>query len=282
MRGRFGEPVTNAARCYAWAFWQPVTNAARRDAWASAQGRCSSAGRWVVTIFCNVPTPVYRGATVTMLSKNAIRTSMCQRNLKSALRQQMRDTLAAMDSAAMATKSAAVCSALAATDQFADADVIMAYLFMPGELDIDEMVRGAFDAGKTVLVPRVESQVGRMTAIQCTSLQTGLSVSSYGIREPVGGEEFPARQIDLIIVPGLAFDRAGNRLGRGGGYYDRFLTQPGLTAVRCAVAFHEQLVECVPASPHDQPVDLLVTDKQVLQFEPTGAPPPSGKHEIQE
>lgn len=193
--------------------------------------------------------------------------------MKSALRQQMRDKLAAMDATTMSAGSDAVCKALAAMNLFAKAGVVMAYLSMPEELDVDEIVRRGPDAGKTMLVPRVEADVGRMIAIQCASLQAGLSVSSYGIREPVAGEEFPVERIDLIVVPGLAFDRAGNRLGRGGGYYDRFLAQPGLTAVRCAVAFDEQLVECVPAGPHDQPIDVLVTDKQVLRFDLPYAPP---------
>jgi 5-formyltetrahydrofolate cyclo-ligase len=64
----------------------------------------------------------------------------------------------------------------------------------------------------------------------------------------------------------MAYDRQGGRLGRGGGYYDRFLGQPGLRAVRCGLAFAEQVVDELPTAPHDQPVDIVVTDQEVLRF----------------
>jgi len=70
----------------------------------------------------------------------------------------------------------------------------------------------------------------------------------------------------LIITPGLAFDRTGNRLGRGGSYYDRFFEHKTLRAIKCGFAFDEQIVESIPTSEHDQPVDMLITDKEVIYF----------------
>ena len=114
-------------------------------------------------------------------------------------------------------------------------------------------------------------------------LEEGMIVNQ-GIREPAGGEAWPIEQIDLVVVPALAYDRSGNRLGRGGGFYDRFLAQPALRAVRCGLAFSKQVVQELPVGPNDHPVDLLVTDAEVLRFRPRptdrqgdDAPNPPGK-----
>jgi len=203
--------------------------------------------------------------------------------MKSAIRQQMRDRLAAMNPVEAARKSAAACDALTDLPEFAEAAVVMAYLCIRGELNVDRIIRRAWEAGKTLLVPRLETLAEPMIAVACSSLQVGLAVGKSGIREPVGGDEFPAQRIDLIVTPGLAFDRSGGRLGRGGGCYDRFLARPGVSALRCGVAFDEQIVERLPLGPHDQAVDLLVTDKQVLVFRRPGeATSPSGGPQRQE
>ena len=76
----------------------------------------------------------------------------------------------------------------------------------------------------------------------------------------------PFEEIDLVVAPGLGFDRKGNRLGRGGSYYDRFFTNKELKAAKCGFAFAEQVIETVPVTEHDMPVDMLVTDEEVLYF----------------
>jgi 5-formyltetrahydrofolate cyclo-ligase len=70
----------------------------------------------------------------------------------------------------------------------------------------------------------------------------------------------------MVVAPGLGFDRKGNRLGRGGSYYDRFFTNKELKAPKCGFAFSEQVIETVPVTEHDVPVDMLVTDEEVLYF----------------
>jgi 5-formyltetrahydrofolate cyclo-ligase len=74
-----------------------------------------------------------------------------------------------------------------------------------------------------------------------------------------------------VIVPGLAFDSRGRRLGRGGGFYDRFLSQPDLTAVTCGVALEAQILEDLPREPHDVPVDLLITEERTIRSHETDA-----------
>jgi len=77
----------------------------------------------------------------------------------------------------------------------------------------------------------------------------------------------PHEDIDLVIVPGLGFDRQGNRLGRGGAYYDRFLASPGMHAKKWAVAFAEQILDAVPHDDKDIPVDAIITDAGILRMQ---------------
>jgi len=111
-----------------------------------------------------------------------------------------------------------------------------------------------------------------MVAVTCRSIDDDeMLVDQFGIRTPKNGQMWPYEDIDLIVVPALAFDRQGNRLGRGGGFYDRFLAEPRVHAVTVGLGFAEQLVEELPTHHYDRPVDMLVTDQHVLRFNTVGS-----------
>ena len=105
-----------------------------------------------------------------------------------------------------------------------------------------------------------------MLPVEIHSLTTDLTPGGVGIREPAEGMPVPVSDLDLVVVPGLGFDGQGNRLGRGRGVYDRFLSHRDFRGVACALAFEEQFVETVPADPTDIKVDMLVTDVRVRRF----------------
>ena len=92
--------------------------------------------------------------------------------------------------------------------------------------------------------------------------------NQLGIREPIHGMPIPIGLIDLVIVPGLGFDPFGNRLGRGRGFYDRFLSMAEFRGVACGLAFEEQFVGSIPAGPLDKKMQMLVTDATVRRFDP--------------
>jgi 5-formyltetrahydrofolate cyclo-ligase len=142
----------------------------------------------------------------------------------------------------------------------------MMYLSLPHELDTSEAILCAWQMGKTVVVPKVSWQQRHMIPVQINSLETGFSEEVPGLRNPTTGAPVPFEDIDLVVAPGLGFDRKGNRLGRGGSYYDRFFSNKELKAAKCGFAFAEQVVETVPVTEHDVPVDMLVTDEEVLYF----------------
>jgi 5-formyltetrahydrofolate cyclo-ligase len=87
-----------------------------------------------------------------------------------------------------------------------------------------------------------------------------------GILEPPENELVAPKDLDMIFVPGLAFDRNGERLGRGAGYYDRLLAEPDIRAVLCGVCYDVQVMDCVPHEPRDHRVDMLVTESELLRF----------------
>ncbi len=106
-----------------------------------------------------------------------------------------------------------------------------------------------------------------MLPIQIDSLSDDLSESILGIREPADGMPIPLANIDMVIVPGLGFDTKGNRLGRGRGFYDRFLAHRDWAGVACGLALEDQVLDEVPVTDHDAKINMLVTDKAVRRFD---------------
>jgi 5-formyltetrahydrofolate cyclo-ligase len=187
--------------------------------------------------------------------------------LKKELRTTLRAKLGAITPEELRTRSAAACRLLCEQPEFRKAEVIMITLSLPHELDTTPLALRAWQDGKRLLAPKVSWEQRRMLPVEIRSLISDVRESPTGIREPVVGIPFPVADIDLVIVPGLGFDAAGNRLGRGRGFYDRFLSHPDFVGVACALGFEEQFVEKVPVSPHDIPVHMLVTDKTVRRFD---------------
>ncbi len=171
-----------------------------------------------------------------------------------------------MDPAEARRRSATICERIRSLEEFRRAAVVMVYLPIRLEVDTEPLIRAAWDAGKTVLAPKVNWRRRRLAPVEFHSLDEGLVPGRYGIREPVGGEAFPPESIDLVIVPAFAYDRRGNRLGKGGGFYDRFLASDALRATSCGAGFDEQLLDTLPINSQDIPVDLLVTDTELLRF----------------
>lgn len=146
------------------------------------------------------------------------------------------------------------------------ARAVFVYLSTEREIDTTPLVDAAWRAGKRVLAPKIDAAERAMAPVEIRAWSDCLP-GHRGIVEPIDGDPFPAADIDLVIVPGLAFDPRGYRLGKGGGFYDRFLADPRVRGCRCGFAFEEQVVARVPTEPHDQPVHCLITDDRVREFD---------------
>jgi len=143
---------------------------------------------------------------------------------------------------------------------------VMLYLSLPDEVDTSEVFLHAWQKGKTVAVPKVSWQQRRMIPVEINSLETDMSVGASGLRTPTTGRPIPLGEIELVVTPALGYDGSGNRLGRGGSYYDRFFSNEELRACKCGFCFAEQQVDSIPVSDYDVAVDILVTDEEVLYF----------------
>ena len=185
---------------------------------------------------------------------------------KKALRAQLRQRLQQLDAQDIHDRSQAAAQQLCQCKVFAKAQAVMLFLPMPHEVDAQPVAIRAWQMGKTVTVPLVSYEQKHMLPVEIRSLNEPMSTDRYGVRSPANGQPLPIDMIDLVVVPGLAFDREGHRVGRGGGFYDRFLAQPVFKGVTCGLCFDDQLLQEVPVVSHDVPLHMLVTDRQVLMF----------------
>ena len=186
--------------------------------------------------------------------------------VKEQLRNKLQRRLLEMSTEQRSEKSRRACRNLVSTPQFKNASAVMLYLSLPHEVDTSEAILYAWQLGKIVAVPKISWQQRHMIAVQINSLETGFSTSASGLRNPVTGVPMPFEEIDLVVTPALGFDKKGNRLGRGGSFYDRFFANDELRAPKCGFAFTEQVVDSVPVTRIDVPVDFLVTDEEVVYF----------------
>ena len=186
---------------------------------------------------------------------------------KEQLRQSLRQRLFGMSRQERIEKSRKACRNLISTDQFQSASTIMIYLSLPYEVDTAEAILRAWQLEKVVAVPKISWQQRHMLPVRIDTLETDFSTEVAGLRNPVKGLPVPFEEIDLVVAPALGFDSKGNRLGRGGSYYDRFFANKELKAARCGLAFGEQVVESVPVTERDEPIDFLVTDERTLYFD---------------
>jgi 5-formyltetrahydrofolate cyclo-ligase len=186
---------------------------------------------------------------------------------KRQVRKQIQQILAGIQPEVRLQKSRVICNEVLLSAEYKKASVVMLFLSMLHEVDTTAMILDAFQQGKTVAVPKMSWQQRHMIPVEIQSLDTGLQIDRMGLRNPTTGTPVPHEDIDLVIVPGLGFDRQGNRLGRGGAYYDRFLASPGMRAQKWAVAFSEQILDAVPHDDKDIPVDAIITDAGILRMQ---------------
>jgi 5-formyltetrahydrofolate cyclo-ligase len=186
-------------------------------------------------------------------------------NSKAVIRRQLRDTLAAMGETDRHARSAAACRLIIASPEFEAARVVMLYLSTPTEVDTAPLALRCWQENKAVVVPKVSWDQRRMLPVEITSLRDGLTTTGP-VREPIAGKPIPLDMIDLVVVPGLGFTPKGFRIGRGMGFYDRFLAQPEFNGLSCGLAFDQQVVEELPVLDHDVPLSMLVTDRGIRRF----------------
>ncbi|MSR29403.1 MAG: 5-formyltetrahydrofolate cyclo-ligase [Phycisphaerales bacterium] len=180
---------------------------------------------------------------------------------KQAIRIAMRDRLASITPEDRAARSKLICAGLLRHTSFANASTVMLYMPMRSEVDVIAVALEAFRLGKVVCLPRVDPGRDTMNAIATTTFDNdSMRPDAMGVRSPEDGPRVPDASIDLVVVPGVAFDLAGKRLGRGGGFYDRFLSHLPTSTATIGVCFDWQIVDSIPADHRDMSVQAVITD----------------------
>ena len=176
---------------------------------------------------------------------------------KKELRRTMKARNLSLGAEARSVASARIFGRVGELPAFAAAHTVALFSALPDEPDTGGVAERWRAAGKRLVLPRVEGDVMRFYEYDPRTMRPG----AFGIAEP--GPEArlcEPRELDLVIVPGTAFTAVGARMGRGRGYYDKYLAQPEVHAVKIGVCYAHQLVGELPSEPHDVAMDCVITD----------------------
>jgi 5-formyltetrahydrofolate cyclo-ligase len=142
---------------------------------------------------------------------------------------------------------------------------VLFYHPIAGELDLTSVIQLALESGRTVLLPRYSEETGAYAPVRVFDIKSDCAPGKFGIAEPGPNcAAYPLNSLDLALAPGLGFDPAGRRLGRGKGFYDRLLAQ--VAGAKCGVAFDQQIVGQIPAEGHDIRMDFILTSTRWLEI----------------
>jgi 5-formyltetrahydrofolate cyclo-ligase len=181
---------------------------------------------------------------------------------KSALRKQIREARQTISPAVRAVESIELCDRL--EPQLQSAHTILFFAPLPDEPDVWPLLEKLLPTNKICALPAFDSATRTYSARRVQNLKTDIAAGKFGIREPSSGcPEISLNVPDLILVPGIAFDWHGHRLGRGKGYYDRLLANGH--GLKCGVAFDGQMVKKIPAETHDVRMDFIVTPTRLVK-----------------
>jgi 5-formyltetrahydrofolate cyclo-ligase len=163
-------------------------------------------------------------------------------------------------------KSMSIQEKVLSLSEFKQAKTVMLFLNFRDEVETTALVETALALKKRVILPRCAPR-GVLIPIEVQDLSIDIEPGCWGIREPKLniGEVAPS-EIDLVIVPGAGFDLEGNRLGYGGGYYDRFFMRLNPTVPKIAIAFECQIADKIPVDQHDAKMTMLITEKEIYKF----------------
>jgi 5-formyltetrahydrofolate cyclo-ligase len=177
---------------------------------------------------------------------------------KAALRAKIAADLKKLNAIERAALAIELCARLEQQAVWRSAKILLFYAPLPDEPDLWRLLEDSLALGKTVALPRFQPEQGAYVACHITQVGPDLQAGKFGIREPREScPIIPLNRLDLVLVPGVAFDLNGHRLGRGKGYYDRLLADAAGST--CGVAFDQQIVSQVPSEPHDVRLSCILT-----------------------
>ncbi len=187
---------------------------------------------------------------------------------KQIIRKQLLNKKKLLSQQAILDKSKIIADKLIKFDIYRQSKKIMLYIATKKEVQTEKIIISARKDYKEIFIPLIcRNKIDLIPSLVC-DFENELAIGNLGIVQPK--EEFyrlyPPDILDLVIVPGVAFTEQGHRLGRGGGYYDRFLMKLKRKAYSIGLAFEEQMVNQLPIEENDMPVDCIITEKRIIKI----------------
>jgi 5-formyltetrahydrofolate cyclo-ligase len=153
---------------------------------------------------------------------------------------------------------------LFSSKDFLNRDYVLYYLSFGKEVRTDSMIEHSLRLGKAVYVPRIIKNKNKLEVCEIKNLKTGFELNDFGIREPLGAPAASSTKIDAIVLPGLAFDYSGGRIGFGGGYYDKLFVELPVNSLCLGVAYDFQLADSLYQDVWDKKVQKVFTEKDTI------------------
>ena len=182
--------------------------------------------------------------------------------MKQIIRKQKKEERNLMSKQDVLDKSYSACENFLKSEPYRKSKVLMLYMPLGNETDPSEIIRSAYQDGKKVVFPVTEEKSGLISP-RYAQADTSFLKGGFSVMEPVGTRVAEKGEIDTVLVPGIAFDRQGNRIGFGKGCYDQFLC--GISAVTVGFCYEFQLCSFLPSEPTDQSLDFIVTEKEMFE-----------------
>jgi 5-formyltetrahydrofolate cyclo-ligase len=182
------------------------------------------------------------------------------------IREDIANTISALSESEINEKTAAVESRLFAFANFLESKIALLYISQNLEVGTDSIIQKTYSHSKIVVLPAFDPETHQMKLMKVDAFGQDLIPGPRGVLEPdpVKCKVVPMDRIDIAIMPGLAFDEKGGRIGLGTGYYDRLIPRLDITTRKVALTFEEQIIPQVPMESHDKYVDIIITDKRII------------------
>ncbi len=185
---------------------------------------------------------------------------------KSELREEIAKKVAALPSKEISEKTRAIETRLFDFANFLESKIALMYVHNNGEVQTGNILRRTYDYGKIVVLPAFKTENFGMNLLKVDNLDKDLQEGPRGILEPdeTRCKVVPIDRIDIAIIPAIALDEKGGRIGSGEGYYDRLIPRLAITTRKVALALEQQIVPQVPIESHDKHVDIIITEDRVI------------------
>jgi len=185
---------------------------------------------------------------------------------KSKIRKDMITALESLSENEIALKTRKIENRLFDFANFVEANITMLYISCPGEVTSRNIITYCLDYKKIIVLPAFDAQKFRIRLFKIDNIEKDLKPGSRGMLEPDTArcKPVPVECLDIAIIPGIAFDEKGGRIGSGEGYYDRFIPKLPITTRKVSIAFEDQIIPQVPMESHDKHVDIIITNERTI------------------